>query len=74
MTPMAKSKLCWFSGAVAGAVLSRERPILGAALGAILVGVVGDKLIEKYDPNYRPGYSAVDDVRAIADRMKAPVP
>ena len=72
MTPMAKSKLAWLGGAVAGIVLSRERPILGGILGAILVGSIGDKLIETYDPNYTGGLLAVRE--QLADRLNSMTP
>ena len=48
-----KSKLLWFGGGVLGAVagfyLSKKpgSAVAGAALGAILVGAIGDKALEQ---------------------------
>jgi hypothetical protein len=52
MTPWDASVLAWIGGGVAGAVLSKKRPVAGFALGAILVGAITDKLIERYHPQY----------------------
>ena len=52
MTPWNYSVLAWIGGGVIGAVVAKEHRIAGCALGAILVGVVSDKLIERYHPQY----------------------
>lgn len=58
MTVLQKSLGLWFGGAAIGLVagLANKKTATGAALGALLgaivVGGVGDAMIEKYDPNY----------------------
>lgn len=44
--------LAWLGGGVVGSALSKEHRVAGFALGAILVGAVSDKLIERYHPLY----------------------
>lgn len=61
-----RSIFLWAAGALAGAALSKERPITGAALGALLVGGIGDKVLEN-----RGLCSAGDDV---VDRPKVTAP
>jgi hypothetical protein len=56
MTPWNLSVLAWVGGGVIGAVVAKEHRIAGFALGAILVGAVSDKLIERYHPQYTGGY------------------
>jgi len=54
MTTYEKSKLLWIGGGLLGAVVGyaiTKRPkeaILSGALGAILVGAVGDKVLEQH--------------------------
>ena len=52
MTPFQMSVLSWLGGGVAGAVVAKEHRVAGFALGAILVGAVSDKLIERDHPAY----------------------
>lgn len=52
MSPWDASVLAWIGGGIVGAALSKKHRLAGAALGSILVGVVGDKLIENYHPQY----------------------
>lgn len=57
MSPLSKSLLCWIGGGIAGAVVfpalfGKKKPVAGAVLGALLVGGIGDKIIENNDPNY----------------------
>ena len=53
MTTLQKSRLLWIGGGVLGAVagfyLSKKpsSAVAGAALGAILVGAIGDKALEQ---------------------------
>ena len=44
--------MAWIGGGVVGSVLAKEHRIAGFALGAIVVGAVSDKLIERYHPQY----------------------
>ena len=44
--------LAWIGGGVVGAALAKEHRVAGFALGAILVGAVSDKLIERYHSQY----------------------
>ena len=46
MTIFQRSVLLWVGGAVAGAAVARKRKVLGALLGAVIVGGVGDKILE----------------------------
>jgi hypothetical protein len=52
MSPWSASVLAWLGGGVVGAALSKEHRVAGFALGAIFVGAVSDKLIERYHPQY----------------------
>jgi hypothetical protein len=52
MSPWDASVSAWIGGGVVGAVLAKKHRIAGFALGAILVGAVTDKLIERYHPRY----------------------
>jgi hypothetical protein len=68
MTPWDLSVLAWVGGGVIGAVVAKNHRIAGAALGAIVVGAVSDKLIEKYHPQYTGGMcprSAGHDLEAF---------
>lgn len=53
MTTYQKSKLLWISGGVVGGLVgaiatnSGAKTALSAALGAILVGMIGDKVLEQ---------------------------
>lgn len=44
--------LAWLGGGVVGAALAKEHRVAGFALGAIVIGAVSDKLIERYHPQY----------------------
>jgi hypothetical protein len=51
LTPYQFSKTLWIGGGVLGAVLSKQHRIAGAGLGAILIGALGDVLIERHQAN-----------------------
>ncbi len=44
--------LAWLGGGIVGAVVAKEHRVAGFALGAIVIGAVSDKLIERYHPQY----------------------
>jgi hypothetical protein len=56
MTTLQKSRLLWWGGGILGAVAGfyfSKKPgktLAGATLGAILVGAVGDKVLEREQP------------------------
>lgn len=52
MSPWDSSVLAWIGGGVVGVALSKEHRVAGFALGALLVGAISDKLIERYHPQY----------------------
>lgn len=52
MSPWSASVLAWLGGGVVGAALAKEHRVAGFALGAIVIGAVSDKLIERYHPQY----------------------
>lgn len=67
MTVLQKSLGLWIGGALAGALISigaNKSPFLGGMLGAMLVGGVGDKMLENaedaedaaQDALVRPGW------------------
>ena len=67
MTVLQKSLGLWIGGALAGAIISigaNKSPLLGGMLGAMLVGGVGDKMLENaedaedaaQDALVRPGW------------------
>jgi hypothetical protein len=62
MTPLGTSILAWLGGGVAGAAISKRHRVAGFALGAVVVGVVADKLIERprlrSKPRFPPIWSA----------------
>lgn len=52
MSPWSASVLAWLGGGIVGAVVAKEHRVAGFALGAIVIGAVSDKLIERYHPQY----------------------
>jgi len=49
LTPYAASKTLWIGGAVIGGVMApKEHRLAGAGLGAILLGAIGDVMIERH--------------------------
>jgi hypothetical protein len=81
MTPWDASALAWIGGGVVGAAIAKKHRVAGFALGAILVGVISDKLIESYHPQYTgherypPGTGReLDALYARYPQLSRPVP
>lgn len=70
LTPFQLSALAWIGGGITGAALSKDRRVTGAALGALLIGAISDKLIERYHPMYS-GPRTVEDYRLVCAALNA---
>lgn len=61
MTIHQMSVLAWIGGGVVGSALSTEHRVLGFILGAVVVGAVADKVIERrYYPPGSPAREQLD--------------
>ena len=69
MSPWTTSVLLWIGGGVVGAAVAKQHRVAGAALGAILVGVIGDKMIERHHPMYT-GPRTAEDYRFVCAALQ----
>ena len=65
------SLAAWSGGGIAGAVLAPKHRLAGGALGAILVGAITDKLIERHQQGLPMTGAAVTGLGLIALTMFA---
>lgn len=52
MTPFETSMLAWIGGGTLGALVAKEHRVMGFVFGALVVGAVADKFIERNHPQY----------------------